>query len=307
MKYSPVIPQDNQFIPGMKTIMADSSCTNEVTYTKDIVYVKRPEEDLVLQLLTREGPDWQTGIIPGKAPLLVYVQGSAWMEQNVYSRIPMFTDFVRAGYTVASVKYRSATKAKYPAYIQDVKSAIRFLRANAEKYGIDPDRVAVWGDSSGGNTAALIGVTGDMEEFKTEDNKEYSDAVNCVVDFYGPTDCGRINETPRNPVFIADKNNIPEDILFGGCVAENPEIAKPGDPCTYISEDKAIPPIMIAHGDWDEMVPFNQSVILYKKLLECNKTAQFFKVVGAGHGVHFWTKELMGEVIKFLDAYMKNV
>ncbi len=304
MNYKPVIPQDNTFIPGMKTIMADATSTNEVNYTKDIVYVQRPEEDLVLQLLSRAEPDWQTGNIPGKAPLVIYVQGSAWMEQKVYRRIPMFTDIVRAGYTVASVKYRAATKAKYPAYIQDVKSAIRFLRANAEKYGIDPDRIAIWGDSSGGNTATLIGVTGDMEEFKTDDNREYSDAVNCVIDFYGPTDCGRINDAPRNPAFTTDLSNIPEDILFGGCVAEHPEIAKPGDPCTYISAEKPIPPIMIAHGDWDELVPFNQSVILYKKLLECNKVAEFFKVVGAGHGINFWTKELIGEVIKFLNAYI---
>ncbi len=303
MNYKPVIPQDTQFIPGMKTIWADSTSVNEVNYTKDIVYVKRPEEDLVLQLLTRSEPDPQTGIFPGKYPLVIYVQGSAWMEQKIYRRIPMFTDIVRAGYTVASVKYRAATKAKYPAYIQDVKSAVRFMRANAEKYGIDPERISIWGDSSGGNTASLLGVTGDMEEFKTEDNKEFSDSVRCVVDFYGPTDCGRIDETPRDPALTADKTKIPEDILFGGCVAEHPEIAKPGDPCTYISREKDIPPFMIAHGDWDQMVPFNQSVILYKKLLECGKVAEFYKVVGAGHGINFWTKELIGEVIKFLNAY----
>ncbi|MDO4459267.1 MAG: alpha/beta hydrolase [Clostridia bacterium] len=305
MKYSPVIPQDVTFIPGMKTIMADSSDSYNVSYTKDIVYAERPEEALTAQLLTREGPDFITGNYPGKNPLLIYVQGSAWLEQNTYNRVPMFADFVRAGYTVASVKYRASTKAKWPAFLQDVKSAIRFFRANAEKYGIDPERIAIWGDSSGGNTAALVAATGDMEEFKTEDNKEYSDAVMCAVDFYGPTDCAKINDGPRNPMWTEDKDKIPEDILFGTCIVDHPEAAQPGNPITYISKDRYLPPMMIAHGDWDEMVPFNQSVILYQRLLECGKVCEFYKVVGAGHGIHLWTKELMGITIKFLDAYMK--
>ena len=305
MNYKPVIPQDVTFIPGMKTIMADSSDSYNVTYTKDIVYCSRPEEDLTIQLLTREGPDMATGNYPGKYPLVIYVQGSAWMEQNTYARVPMFADLVRAGYTVASVKYRASTKAKWPAFLQDVKSAIRFMRANAEKYGIDPERIAVWGDSSGGNTALLVGTTADMPEFRTEDNKEYSDAVKAVVDFYGPTDAAKINDGPRNPVFTADKDRIPEDILFGGCVIDHPEISAPGNPINYVSPEKPLPPILMAHGDWDEMVPFNQSVIMYQKLLECRKVVEFYKVVGAGHGIHLWNKEMIEKTINFLDAYMK--
>ena len=98
---------------------------------------------------------------------------------------------------VASVKHRASTVAKFPAFLQDVKSAIRFLRAHADTYCIDPNQVGIWGDSSGGHAAQMVGVTGDMGEFKTSDNGEISDAVQAVVDFYGPSDVTHINDAPR--------------------------------------------------------------------------------------------------------------
>ena len=186
----------------------------------------------------------------------------------------------------------------------DVTDAIRFLRANAAFYHIDPERVAVWGDSSGGHAALMVGVTGDLPEFKTEDCAEYSDAVNAVLDFYGPTDVTRINDAPRNPVYTADKENIPEDLLFGGCVIDHPEIAQPGNPLNYITAEKDLPPILIVHGDWDSMVPFQQSVLIYKKLMECGKTAEFYKVYGAEHGTCLWTPEVLKTAEQFLGIYL---
>ncbi len=302
-KFQLTVPGDNTMVPGMKTLMADRTMAHRVTYCRDIDYVQRPEEDLKLQLLLPDGLN-PGGYAQKRYPLVVYVQGSAWMDQDVYRNIPQLCNIAREGFVVASVKHRPSMKAGFPAFLQDVKSAIRFLRKNAELYHIDPDEVAVWGDSSGGNTSLLVGVTGDMEEFKTEDNHEISDAVKAVVDFYGPTDVSRINDGPRNPVFIQDKNNIPEDILLGGCVIDHPELAVPLSPLTYVSKEKELPPIMIVHGDSDAMVPFNQSVLMAQKLYECGKNYEFYKVRGADHGVFMWTDEVLELVVKFLKAYI---
>lgn len=298
-----VIEGDNTHVPGMKTIMADRKETHKVSYIANVEYVKRPEETLHLQLLL------PNGLLPGlysekRYPLVVYVQGAAWGEQEMFFNLPQLCQIAREGYVVASVKHRASEKAAFPAFLQDVKSAIRFLRANAEMYFINPNEVAVWGDSSGGNAALLVGVTGDMEEYKTEDNHDISDSVKAVIDFYGPTDVTQINNAPRNEEFVNCKGPAPEDILFGGCVDENPQIAQVGNPINYVSCDKKLPPFFILHGDSDAMVPFNQSVLMVRKLQECNKTVEFYKVCGADHGIFLWTDEALELVGKFLKAYL---
>lgn len=302
-EYKKAVPGDQTILPGMHTLMADKSQSNQVTYVPNVEYVQRDGKPLHLQMLF---PD---GLRPGmkstlRYPLIVFVQGAAWFEQDIYANIPQLCPLARAGFVVASVKHRPSFEAKFPAFLQDVKSAIRFLRAHAEEYFIDPEQVGVWGDSSGGHAAQMIGVTGDMEEFKTEDNHQVSDSVQAVVDFYGPSDVTRINDGPRDPQFTADKSKIPEDILFGGCVIDHPEIAQPGNPLNYMEKDKPLPPFLVIHGDEDPMVPFNQSVLTVKKLQETGHTVEFYKVVGAGHGTYLWTEEVTNLVIRFMKAWL---
>lgn len=302
-EYKKAVPGDQTILPGMHTLMADKSQSNQVTYVPNVEYVQRDGKPLHLQMLF---PD---GLRPGmkstlRYPLIVFVQGAAWFEQDIYGNIPQLCPLARAGFVVASVKHRPSFEAKFPAFLQDVKSAIRFLRAHAEEYFIDPEQVGVWGDSSGGHAAQMIGVTGDMEEFKTEDNCQVSDSVQAVVDFYGPSDVTRINDGPRDPQFTADKSKIPEDILFGGCVIDHPEIAQPGNPLNYMEKDKPLPPFLVIHGDEDPMVPFNQSVLTVKKLQETGHTVEFYKVVGAGHGTYLWTEEVTNLVIRFMKAWL---
>ncbi len=302
-EYKKAVPGDQTILPGMHTLMADKSQSNQVTYVPNVEYVQRDGKPLHLQMLF---PD---GLRPGmkstlRYPLIVFVQGAAWFEQDIYGNIPQLCPSARAGFVVASVKHRPSFEAKFPAFLQDVKSAIRFLRAHAEEYFIDPEQVGVWGDSSGGHAAQMIGVTGDMEEFKTEDNRQISDSVQAVVDFYGPSDVTRINDGPRDPQFTADKSKIPEDILFGGCVIDHPEIAQPGNPLNYMEKDKPLPPFLVIHGDEDPMVPFNQSVLTVKKLQETGHTVEFYKVVGAGHGTYLWTEEVTNLVIRFMKAWL---
>ena len=300
-----MVPADETSLPGMKTVSANTEEKNNASYFPNIEYVKRGDTALHLQLILPEG------IFPGmpsskRFPLVVYVQGAAWGEQEMYFNLPQIGELARRGYAVASVKHRASHVAGFPAFLQDVKSAIRFLRAHADTYHIDPDETAIWGDSSGGHAALMVGVTGDMEAFKTEDNHDVSDTVKAVIDFFGPTDLTKINDAPRNPESTADPANSPESILFGGCVADHPELAQPGNPLQYVSAEKSLPPFLIAHGDRDAMVPFHQSVLMVEKLQQCGKEVEFYKVCGADHGIFFWSRELLDIVEAFLARHLKG-
>lgn len=302
-EYKKVVPGDRSRLPGMHTLMADRSERDKVSYLHNVEYVQRDGKPLYLQILL------PGGTFPGakstvRYPLVIFVQGAAWGAQNLYGNIPQLVPLAKAGFVVASVQHRPSFEAQFPAFLQDVKSAIRFLRAHAEEYFIDPQQVGVWGDSSGGHAAQMVGVTGDLPQFKTEDNAEYSDAVQAAVDFYGPSDVTHINDAPRDPQFTADKSKIPEDILFGGCVIDHPEISQPGNPLNYIEEDKPLPPFLIVHGDEDPMVPFHQSYLTAKKLQETGHMVEFYKVVGAGHGTFLWTSQVLDLVTRFFQAWL---
>jgi acetyl esterase/lipase len=264
-------------------------------YIPNIEYTTIGDRSLKLNLLK---PKYGKGPFP----LIVYIQGSGWLPQNLYTAIPQLSDFAHKGYVVASVEYRASTEAKFPAQIQDVKAAIRFLRANAGTYKIDPDRVGVWGDSSGGHLASLVGTSEGVAEFDTSDHSEQSSAVKAVVNFYGPTNFLDMNKFPS--IVDHDAANSPESLLIGGPIHEHKDKVKAANPITYISNDKTLPPFLILHGDRDEIVPFNQSVLLYQALKAANQNVTFYKVKGAGHGVRFWTKDVLELVLKFFDAYL---
>ena len=138
-------------------------------------------KDLKMDLLAPSGSSGQ-----GKRPLFVWICGGgfATMERSAY--IPWLTYFAKRGYIAASIEYRLSNSAHFPAQIEDVKKAIRFLRAHADEYGIDPDRVAVGGESAGGNLASMVGVTNDIAAFDVGEYPEQSSHVSAVVNFYGP-------------------------------------------------------------------------------------------------------------------------
>ena len=122
-----------------------------------------------------------------KFPLIVFIPGSAWMKQNVFNVLPNMIRMCEKGYVMAVAEYRHSGLAGFPAQAEDAKTAIRFMRLHAAEYHVDAEHIAVWGDSSGGHTALMAGLTiGDYP-----DNGTYGDvssAVNCIVDWYDPTD-----------------------------------------------------------------------------------------------------------------------
>lgn len=301
------VPQSRERPSGMRELPGGPD-TYVATYRANVEYVRRGERSLVLQILEpRDRPPPIPGIAqppPRHRPLVVYVQGSAWLPQDLYAAIPQLADLAHHGYVVASVEYRASTEAIAPAQIQDVKTAIRYLRANADKYDIDPRRVGIWGDSSGGHLAALVATTVGLEDFATGDYASEPDDVQAVVDFYGVSD---IAATAGYPSWLEhDAEGSPEALLLGGLPSQNLPSARANSPVTYVTEDRDLPPFLLVHGDMDAIVPFNQSVRLYEALRTAGQEVEFYSVKGGNHGFDFWSPQLMQLVIDFLDANLKG-
>ena len=157
------------------------------------------------------------------------------------------------------------------------------MRMHVGEYAADPDRIAIWGDSSGGHTALMAGITAGAYP----DNGTFGDVsgrVSCIVDWYGPTDIGSMNHFPSIMDHIEPAS--PEGRLIGfKNVADNPEAAAKASPINYIHPETDIPPILIMHGNRDELVCFRQSVELYRRLKDCGKDVRMVVLDGAYHGV----------------------
>jgi len=292
-------PESSELPEGVKQIELEDDFGYGVNLIPNILYAQRDGEDLHIQLLlpTDKMDDKKT------YPLIVYVQGSAWFRQKIFSSLQRLLRVCEQGYAVAIVQYRPSDVAPFPAQIQDTKTAIRFLRKNASEYKVDPERVAIWGDSSGGHTAVMVGITDDGELDSELDN-DYSAKVKCIVDWYGPTDISRMSSYPST--MDHNEPQSPEGMLIGGkTVNENPENVAPTIPMNYVSADKGIPPILIMHGSKDPLVHFNQSCILYNKLKEMDKEVEMYKLKGAYHGHGgFNSSKALNIVLEFIVRYI---
>jgi acetyl esterase/lipase len=264
-----------------------------VKVERDIEYVPGGGKARSLDLyLPRESED-------KKLPLIVWIHGGAWLGGDK-GGCPAVR-FVLRGYVVASINYRLSQEAIFPAQIHDCKAAIRWLRANADKYAIDPDRVGVWGSSAGGHLVALLGTSGDAKDLEgDEGNLKYSSRVQAVCDWFGPTDFTKIGDFPSDLKHYAPDS--PEAKLIGGPVLENKDKAARANPIPYIA--KGVPPFLIMHGDKDMTVPHNQSELLYEALKKAGVDVTFHTVPGGGHG--FGGPEVDKMVDAFFDRVLKG-
>jgi acetyl esterase/lipase len=237
-------------------------------------------------------PDGATGPVP----LVIFVHGGAFAggDKSMDNDIGNVASVLAVGYAAASANYRLSGEAPFPAAAQDVKAAVRFLRANASRYGLDPDRFAAWGESAGGHLATLIGTTGDQETVLDDPslgNGSVSSAVQAVIDFFGPTDflqmdaqiASAMPAACNGQVLTHDAADSPESEYLGAPIQTVPDQAAAANPITYISMAETLPVFLIAHGDSDCEVPNQQSQILHEALQAAGAKAIFNLVQGAGH------------------------
>ena len=236
----------------------------------DVPYVTGGHERQKLDLFLPQVPDDKP------CPVIVRIHGGAWRHGDKSAQRGV-AGYVKQGYIGVAINYRFSQQAIFPAQIEDCKAAIRWLRANAEEYGIDPERICVVGSSAGGHLAALLGTTGDSQHFDVGEHLGFSSAVCAVVDNFGPTDLLEANRTPG----FENKMSMVTQLL-GGTVAEKPELAAAANPINYISP--ADPPFLIIHGDADPIVPINQSELLHAALEKAGVPSQFHIVQGGMHG-----------------------
>ena len=232
-------------------------------------------------------------------PVIMWIHGGGWTELNrkwclVYPQL-------KRGYAVCSVDYRYADEAVFPAQMLDTKAAVRFMKINAHKYGLNPDKMYLMGDSSGGHTVLMAGLTVGIERFEEELYSEVSSSVKGIIDLFGPTDITKMNDELSAMDHMAPDS--PEGCLIGGRnVSEHPELTAPTVVMNYVDATREIPPVLIFHGTNDELVPFGQSCMLYDKLVQCNKKAEFYAIDNAHHGGReFWSNQVLDIIEKFIN------
>jgi len=235
---------------------------------RDLVYVGGGGKSQSLDLYVPEGA--------GKKPLVIWIHGGWWRSGNK-SGGPI-QPLLREGLAVASINYRFSSEAIFPAQIYDCKAAVRWLRANAERYGLDKEKFGAWGGSSGGYLAALLGTSGGVKELEGDlGNLGESSRVQAVCDFYGPIDfaammTGSAGSESRNSIAL----------LLGGAVSSKLDLAKTANPVTYVSRDD--PPFLICHGGKDALVPLSQSATLHQALQSAGVSSELFVAPNGSHG-----------------------
>jgi acetyl esterase/lipase len=237
----------------------------------------------------------------GKVPLIIFVHGGGWLGNDKYADIGYMkktvAEIVSNGFALASIDYRFATQAIFPAQMQDCNRAVSFLIDNAEKYGFNKNRIAVMGFSAGGHLASLMGLSknNNVESFFMKDtNKSFS--FKAVVDFYGPAEL----------ILFPGANDpkSPESLLIGATPLSRPDLAKAASPVTYV--DKNDPPFLIIHGEKDDLVSPKQSQLLSSWLNVVGVQNELIIVKEAPHfGVMFDTDEVRNKVMTFLQEKLK--
>ena len=303
------IPRDTSFTPYMAWIKIKKEFPQAqivkpilpegVFAEKDIVYASLPgtpygKRDLHLDLFRPEKT--------GKYPALIHIFGGGWRSGNKSMQVPMAQQIAAKGYVTASVEYRLSPEALYPAAVFDIKAAIRFLRANAAKYNIDPDKIAITGSSAGGQLAALIGATAGVEKFEgNEGNPGVSSAVQAIIDMDGvldfdtPDEKGKDEETAKRSAGA---------LWFGATFREAPEKWKEASAIHYVGQKT--PPMLFInsalprfHYGRDSVIAILDKHGIYTEVHTIENTPHPFWLF------HPWFEPTVKYMVDFLDKVLK--
>lgn len=283
-----------------RTVQKNPTLEHLAEISGDIVYSEAGGKPLTMRVIT----PWKNDLNKDKRyPLILFIQGSGWTFPNVNYEIPQLGWYARHGYVVATVTHRNSNDGfPFPAFLVDVKCALRYLRAHAEDFRIDPEKVTAFGTSSGGNTALLLGLTGDDPRYKSEEYADQSDAVSAAAECFGPADMPALWDYytggDRSKVFLAS--------LLGSDPAEAEKNAYAMSPVHLVKDGADYPPFLLLHGNGDPVVPYEtQAVPMAMRLDEAGADVSLVLVEGAEHEGNFWSDELHDIILDFIDRHMK--
>jgi acetyl esterase/lipase len=252
----------------------------------------------------------------GPFPVILAIHGGAFMgcDKADLQVLPMLEGLKR-GYAVVSINYRMSGEAKFPALVQDAKAAVRWVRANAQQYHLEPQRIAAWGGSAGGYLSTMLGVSAGIRELEDLGlgNPDQPCHVQAVVAWFAPTNFLKMDEYLAEsgwlppPGFRHSEADSPESRLLGQRITEIPEKVQAANPETYIGSDG--PPFLLQHGTNDPVVPVQMSIEIAARMEKAwgkdRVTLELIK--GAEHGdVRFETPENVSRVLNFLDLHLKS-
>jgi acetyl esterase/lipase len=272
----------------------------DIVIEENITYGKAGDTELKLDLARPQGE--------GPFPAIVFIHGGGWYQGNRQGYRGQIQEAARRGYVAATISYRlmqfdeskkETTTATpiFPAQIHDAKAAIRWVRANATKYHINPSRIGVTGGSAGGHLSLLVGLTDPASGLEGDSgNPEQSSRVQAVANVFGPTDM----------VFCYEKSSVAWifRLFMGGTPTEAAERYKTASPITYVSSDD--PPVLTLHGDQDALVPVEQAKVLDEKMKATGASHSLIVFEGQGHGFGGeFNKRAWDATWEFFDRHLK--
>lgn len=273
------------------------------TYAK---YTTWPQADLQMSIFRPNTKE--------KTPAVIFVPGGGWIVAPKEQGNQLTFKLAEAGFAVASIEYRTIVQANYVDIVGDVKAAVRYLRAHADEFNIDKNKIAIMGVSAGGWISSMVGVTAGVEKFDFGENLNQSSKVQAVIDIFGPSDLTKIGADYSKEIQESWTSASGEVSLLanglagfkdnkGGSILDTPETAKATNPITYIG--KNAPPFLIFHGNADKTVSPSQSKILYEALTKKGIDAEYYVVNGAGHDFkYFYQPKTFKIIVDFLNRVL---
>lgn len=278
------------------------------TRTEDVIYGRRPGLALTMDVFT---PKTNTN---GAA--VIYVVSGGWYSSHESVNVELYAEYLKRGYTVFAVVHGSQPKYTIPEILEDMNRSVRFIRHNAARFHIDPNRIGITGSSAGGHLSLMIATAGKagVADAKDPADRE-SSRVQAVGCYFPPTDFMNYRETGRDvfkalteelanfqaPFDFVELDAKSKRYILIEDMARRRQIAKDISPVTHVTSDD--PPTLILHGDADKLVPIQQTQLIINKLEECRVPVKLVTKPGAGHGWPEWTKD-MATIADWFDTHL---
>ena len=286
---------------GILWLAGNVALCADIVIEENITYGKAGDTELKLDLARPQGD--------GPFPAIVFIHGGGWHGGSRQEYRGQIEEAAKRGYVAITVSYRlmhfdeskkettTATQI-FPAQIHDAKAAVRWLRANAKQYHVDPDRIGVTGASAGGHLSLMVGLTDPASGLEGDSgNPDQSSRVQAVVNVFGPTDMAYCFEKSLGTWVVR--------LFMGGTPAEVGERYKAASPITYVSKDD--PPVLTLHGDQDAVVPVEQARVLDEKMKAAGASHTLIVFPGQGHGFEGEDgKKAADATWEFFDRHLKR-
>lgn len=285
---------------GVCLFAAAAARAADIVVEENVTYGKGGSSELKLDIARPTGD--------GPFPAIVFIHGGGWYQGSRERYRDMIREAAERGYVAATISYRlmkfdqekketTTAEPRFPAQIHDAKAAVRWLRANADKYRLDADRIGVTGESAGGHLSLLVGLTDAKADLEgSGGNPDQSSRVHAVVNVFGPTDMAKCYETSSVAWIFR--------LFMGGTPDEVPAVYQAASPVTYVSSDD--PPVLTIHGDKDALVPIAQARLLDEKVKAAGAEHTLLLLKGQGHGFQGPAKQKATDALwDFFEKHLK--